>query len=271
MSALEVLRTCLSQRKALLSAIGGVDPTDSNLITFDLENHVPHLLHQLDFLIQVVIKGKTIHHSVIDEGASTCIMSLSCWKVIGCPPLNQSPNKLEAFNGRGSHPYGILNDFPIQWEGKTINVEVEVVDANLNYNLLLGRSWTHAMFCVVSTLFHGIYFPHQGKIVIFNHLAFFSSNSSNGNVPYVGNTDIPNESVGVGIFIDSSLMGNFPLPPLNVAFINMVSNRHNPWVIPHPDQIDNFGDVMLVSPVEQAYQAIILILQLLLKFTIILV
>jgi len=38
-------------------------------------------------------------------------------------------------------------------EGKTIELGVEVVDVNLNYNLLLGQSWTHAMFCVVSSWF----------------------------------------------------------------------------------------------------------------------
>ena len=38
MSALEVLQSFPSQRKALLSAIGGIDPADSSLLTFDLEN-----------------------------------------------------------------------------------------------------------------------------------------------------------------------------------------------------------------------------------------
>jgi len=61
MFALEVLQTCPMQRKALLYSIGGIDPMDSNFITFDLENHVPRLPHQLAFLIQVLIKGKTIH------------------------------------------------------------------------------------------------------------------------------------------------------------------------------------------------------------------
>ena len=37
MSALEVLQSCPSQRKSLLSAIGGIDPADSELISFDLE------------------------------------------------------------------------------------------------------------------------------------------------------------------------------------------------------------------------------------------
>lgn len=45
MSALEVLQSCPSQRKALLSAIGGIDPADSSLLTFDLENFTPRLPH----------------------------------------------------------------------------------------------------------------------------------------------------------------------------------------------------------------------------------
>jgi hypothetical protein len=32
-------------------------------------------------------------------------------------------------------------------------VEVEVVDAPLNYKLLLGRSWTYAMQAMVATVF----------------------------------------------------------------------------------------------------------------------
>ena len=37
MSALEVLQSCPTQRKELLSSIGLVDPNDTGLITFDLE------------------------------------------------------------------------------------------------------------------------------------------------------------------------------------------------------------------------------------------
>ena len=88
------------------------------------------------FLIQFIIKGKMIHWILIDEGASTCIMFVSCWKSIGSQPLNQPPNTLEAIDGKGSRL--ILTNFPITLEGKTIDLEVEVVDANLNYNLLLG-------------------------------------------------------------------------------------------------------------------------------------
>jgi len=79
-----------------------------------------------------------IHRTVIHEGASTRIMSILCWKSIGPPPLNQYPNTLEAFDGRGSRPYGILMNLSVTLEGETIELEVEVVDANLNYNLILG-------------------------------------------------------------------------------------------------------------------------------------
>jgi hypothetical protein len=41
-------------------------------------------------------------------------------------------------------------------------VEVEVVDASLNYNLLLGRSWTYAMQVVVAIVFWVLLFPHEG-------------------------------------------------------------------------------------------------------------
>ena len=43
MSALEVLQSCPTQWKALLKAVGGIEPTDMNLIVFDLDDHIPRL------------------------------------------------------------------------------------------------------------------------------------------------------------------------------------------------------------------------------------
>jgi hypothetical protein len=85
MSALEVLQSCPSQRKALLKDIGGIDPIDTNLIIFDLEDHIPRLPSQLAFQIQVVVENKNICRTIIDEGASTCVMSITCWKAIVSP------------------------------------------------------------------------------------------------------------------------------------------------------------------------------------------
>jgi hypothetical protein len=140
MSALEVLQSFPRQRKSLLKSIGGIHPTDTNLIIFDMEDHIPRLPPQLTFQIQVIVSNKKICRTVIDEGASTCVMSVTCWKSIGSPPLTESHNMLKAFNDSSFKPYDVLPSLPITLEGKTVNVEEEVFDAPLDYNLLLGRS-----------------------------------------------------------------------------------------------------------------------------------
>jgi len=79
MSALEVLQSCPSQRKALLPAIGDVDSTDVSLLSFDPEHSEPCLPHWIALQISVGCLGKQVHRIVFDEGAATCIMSFTCW------------------------------------------------------------------------------------------------------------------------------------------------------------------------------------------------
>jgi hypothetical protein len=143
MSALEVLQSCPTQWKALLKAIGGIDPTKMNLIIFDLEDHIPRLPPQLVFQIQVFVENKYICQTVVDKGASTCVISITCWKYIGSPALIESHNTLKYFNGTGFKPYGVLPSLYITLECKVVNVEV--FDAPLDYNLLLGCSWIDYM------------------------------------------------------------------------------------------------------------------------------
>jgi hypothetical protein len=268
MSALEVLQSCPTQRKALLKAIGGIDPTDTNLIIFDLEDHIPRLPPQLAFQIQVIVSDKNICRTVIDEGASTCVMSIAHWRAIVSPPLTESHNMLKSFNGFGFKPYGVLPSLPITLEGKMVNVEVEVFDAPLDYNLLLGCSWIDSMCAVVSTLFRVVHFPHQGKVVTVDQLAFFNSDARTNNVPFIAKTPPGYENVGVGLLKDSSLMGTFPIPPPDVphpffASINMISTSvretpafYDPWIVPNPSDHLRYGDQMPLSPIESAYQAI---------------
>jgi hypothetical protein len=268
MSALEVLQSCPTQRKALLKDIGGIDPTEMNLIIFDLEDHIPRLPPQLMFQIQVVVSDKNICRTVIDKGASTCVISFACWKSIGSPTLNESQNTLKSFNGSSFKPYGVLPSLPVTLEGKTVQVEVEVFDAPLDYNLLLGHSWIDSMHAVVSTLFHVVRFLHHEKVVTVDQLAFFNSDTRTGNVSFIAKTPPGYENVDVGLLKDSSLMGTFPIPPPDiprpsVASINMISTvphelpaSHDPWIVPDPGDHTRFGDVMLLSPVDSAYQAI---------------
>jgi hypothetical protein len=262
MSSLEVFQSFPTQRKALLKYIGGIDPTDTNLIIFDLEDHIPRLPPHLTFQIHVVVANKNICRTFIDEGASTCVMSIACWKAIGSPPLTKSHNTLKSFNGFGFKPYGVLPSFPITLEGKTVSVEVEVFDSPLNYNILLGRSSIDSMCAFLSTLFRIVRFPHQGKVVTVDQLAFFNSDTRTKNVPFIAKTPPRYENVSVGLLKDSTLMGTFPIPPLDVppplvASINMISTfvlatpmSFDPWIVLAPGDYLRYDDQMPLSPVE---------------------
>jgi hypothetical protein len=92
-----------------------------------------------------------------------------------------------------------------------VQVEVEVFETPLDYNLLLGRRWIDSMRVIVSTLFHVVRFPHQGKVVTIDQLAFFNSDTHTGNIPFISKTSPSYENVSVGLLKDSSLMGTFPM------------------------------------------------------------
>ena len=79
MSTLKVLKTCPTQRKSLLAALGVIDPSDSKLITFDLDKGEPRMPSTIAFQIQVSIDNLVVHRCIIDKGASTCVMSTFVW------------------------------------------------------------------------------------------------------------------------------------------------------------------------------------------------
>ena len=101
MSTLEVLQSCPMQRKNLLTALGDLDPDNTNLIHFNVKNYKSRLPHKLAFQIITKVVEKKVFRTVLDEEASTSILSLSCWKAIGSPELLTSPTTLKAFDGRG--------------------------------------------------------------------------------------------------------------------------------------------------------------------------
>ena len=85
MSALEVLQSCPSQRKALLSALGVNDDNSSSVIKFETVGLQPRLPYYVSILIHVECLNKTVKCTVIDKGVTTSVMSLSCWKGLGSP------------------------------------------------------------------------------------------------------------------------------------------------------------------------------------------
>ena len=100
----------------------------------------PRLPSYVSLLIHVECINNTIMHTIIDEGANASMMSLSCWKGLGSRTLSQYANMLTDFDGRSFRLHGILPSLEVQVGGKTITIKFEVVDAPLNYNILLGRN-----------------------------------------------------------------------------------------------------------------------------------
>jgi hypothetical protein len=95
------------------------------LDTTDLKPSLPyHVTFQIVMAYPTKNFTQNIFCTVVDEGASTCVMLLACWKAIGQPILSPSPTLLTAFNGRSFRPHGIIPSFPMKLGGKTMCVEV---------------------------------------------------------------------------------------------------------------------------------------------------
>ena len=111
-----------------------------------------------------------------------------------------------------------MNSLALELGGATISIDGEVVDAPLDYNLFLGQCWFYVMAAISSSNFHTLQFPHQDKIVTIDQLDYCIPDIRNhgaNNVPFVEDSKLSYESVGVGLLKYSSLMGNFPLSSPN--------------------------------------------------------
>jgi hypothetical protein len=91
---------------------------------------------------------------------------------LGSPELLSSSHELLSFDKRPSEYLGVLPQLPISLGGKTILVDVIVVQGPLDFNMLLGRDYVYDMNVVVSTLFRVMHFPHNGSIVTIDQLAY---------------------------------------------------------------------------------------------------
>ena len=127
-----------------------------------------------------------------------------------------------------------------------------MVNAPLDYNLLLGCSWFYPMQAVASTVYRLVHFPHQGKIISIDQLDYCTPN-----VPLVSNSHLVTKLIGARLFKDPCLMGVFP-PPVPDAFvtpINMISSvgifMGDPWILSNPTEVETYGDTMSLSPTER--------------------
>jgi hypothetical protein len=132
----------------------------------------PRLPSYTPFQITVQVCGRDVTKTLIDEGSSVSILSSIAWQTLGCPPLAPVTQNLLAFNRRTSQPLGYLPQFPVTLGGKTVFIDVMVVQDPLDFSLLLERDYVYAMKAIVSTLFRVISFPHDGRVVTVDQLSF---------------------------------------------------------------------------------------------------
>jgi len=179
---------------------------------------------------------------------------------------------LKSFDGHVFKPHGIVPVFPVMLGRKTKNVEVEVVNAPIDYNLLLGRSWTYVMEVFPSSYFRCIKFLHEGKLVTIDQLSFCNApNESGTTIPLVDKFDPSCENIGVGLY--PSLMGSFnftapilSLKSLPIYAISQVAQDQevvdqsfktnylsDPWTLPKLDTlVDGESMLGMASPLSIA-------------------
>jgi hypothetical protein len=145
-------------------------------------------------------------------------MSKVVWKKLGSTELVPSAITLRAYDGRPSSPKELFQIFHVQLGGKTILINIEVIDAPLDYNILFGRSYMYAMKAVTSYVFRMMMFPHNGKILTINHLTHYDPNHST-NIDNIlplflaSSDDFSVIDIGPGIFKNRSLLGAYQGAP----------------------------------------------------------
>ena len=191
--------------------MGAVDPTDTRLITFDLDNCKPRLPAAVAIQVPVKIRNITVHRCIIDEGASTCIMSKTVWQKLGSPEIIPFAITLRAYDRRPSSPKGLFQNVPVELRGKTILIDIKVIDAPLDYNILFGRSYMYTMKEVASSIFRTMMFPHNGKIITIDQVSHYEPNPSaniDNILPLIQTSHdaYPLVNMGPGIFKYPSLL-----------------------------------------------------------------
>ena len=161
---------------------------------------------------------------------------------LGSPILQSSSMTLWAYDGNSTKAQGILPHVPITLAGKTVLIDIEVGNAQLDYNLLRGRIYMYTMRVIASTIFCLMMFPHEGKIMMVDQMNYHDLQglmtptnvlptintidpqgmTTHANVIPMVNTMVDNIpaspllNVGPGLFVDTAMMAPFPLvsPPL---------------------------------------------------------
>jgi hypothetical protein len=181
-------------------------------------------------------------------------MSKTVWQKLGSPEIIPSAITLRAYDGRPSSHEGLFQNVPVELGGKTILIDIEFIDAPLDYSILFGRSYMYAMKAVASSIFWTMMFPHNGKIVTIYQVSHYEPNPSSNldNILPLIHTNpdtYPLVEMGPGIFKDPSLLGTYhgapPLLPPNQVCVVSSNGTHMEDVVP-PQEALVIPDISVV-------------------------
>ena len=122
---------------------------------------------------------------------------------------------LRAYDGHPSTPVGLYQNFPVNLAGKTVLIDIKFLDAQLDYNILLGHSYMYAMIAITSSVFRVIMFPHDDWIITIDQLTYYDKKPMTNldfMLPYVETTTKPltwYTKFSLGNFKLSSILGEF--------------------------------------------------------------
>jgi hypothetical protein len=183
-------------------------------------------------------------------------MSKTVWQKLGSPDLIPSAITLRSYDGRPSSPEGLFQNVPVELGGKTILIDIEFIDAPLDYNILFSHSYMYAMKAVASSVFRTMMFRRNGKIMTIDQVSHYEPNPSvnlDNILPLIHtNQDTyPLVEMGPGIFKDPSLLGTYHgapplLHPANQVCIISSNGTHTEDVHP-PQEALVIPDVPIVA------------------------
>jgi hypothetical protein len=184
------------------------------------------------------------------------------WQKLGSPELIPSSITLRAYDGRPSSPEGLFQNVPVKLRGKTILIDIEVIDAPLDYNILFGRSYKYAMKVVASSVFRTMLFPHNGKIVTIEQVSHYKPNPStniDNIIPLIHTSHdaYPLVEMCPRIFKDPSLLGTYHgspplLHPSNQVCIVSSNGTHTEDTLP-PTEAYIISDIPLITTLPSQY------------------
>jgi len=140
-------------------------------------------------------------------------------------------------------PEGLFQNVPIELRRKSILIDIEDINALLDYNILFGYTYMYTMKVVAHSVFRIVMFPRNGKIITIKQVSHYEPNHSSNidNILPLVHTNsgvYPLIEMLPRIFKDPSLLvTNHGVPPLidtsaHVCVVSSDGTKNGDTILP---------------------------------------